>query len=403
MFHMELGLARIAAALSELKLDKPSFPVIQVLGTNGKGSCASFLSSLASAHNMSCGLFLSPHFVSIEERIKINGSPVSRKLWLEGANLLYDSLKGKQKLTYFEFLTALALLIFSRLKVDIAIFEAGLGGRNDATSIIPAKIHCLTPIAMDHAAIIGPRLQDIASDKAAAIQPHSLVFAAPQSAPVRKILSDLCESRQAGLKFIKADPLLPKTGLQGETQKTNASLALYAWRALAAQIGLNSSEEKEKEALQKAFIPGRFQKITGCENYPALILDGAHNPHAIQALLKNLTQVKPYAIIFSALADKDWSASLELINHSLGSIPMFIPLLNNSRAASPLEIAAKRNRPYPDSSFPFMGKDALHDALLAATRLPNAEAKPLLLTGSLYLLADFFRLYPQYLESTQIF
>lgn len=396
---MELGLERISSALAALNLARPSFPLVQVLGTNGKGSCASFLAALGAAHKLSCGLFLSPHFVSVEERIRVNGKTVSRKLWLECANILRARLKDSLNLTYFEFLTVLALQIFSRLKVDMAVFEAGLGGKNDATSVIPANMHCITPIAMDHANIIGPALSDIALDKAWAIQPHTMVFSSPQSMPVRKILEHMCKRRNTSLEFIEVDPLLPKPALRGEMQKANASLALHAWRAFARQRGLRPSREMEREAMEKAFIPGRFQKIVVNDKLPPLILDGAHNPHAISALLKNLEDDKPCAIVFSALADKDWNTSLELIDSFLGPVPMFIPLLENARAASPVDIMTKRNSRYPDSASIFLGKSALSDAISAAAQIPNPQGKPILLTGSFYLLADFFSLYPQYLES----
>lgn len=397
MFHMELGLERIKKILVYLNLLKPPFPVIQVLGTNGKGSCASFLSSLGIAHGLKTGLFTSPHFVSIEERIKIDNKPVARDIWLESAGCLRaaaDSLK--ENLTYFEFLTALALLIFNRQKIDLAVFEAGLGGKNDSTSAIPAAIHCFGPVAMDHAKVIGPSLAHIARDKAAAIQPGAMVYSAPQSPPAQKILIDACRAKNASLEFIPADRRL-KPRLPGEHQTGNASLALAAWRSFARRHGVKSSPDLEKAAISSAFIPGRLQKIPRRGNLPAIILDGAHNPHAVQILLKNLGQKKPRAVIFSALADKDWQTSLALIDKRVGSAPMLIPDLNNSRAANPEEIAHKRA--WPEAAFSFSGPDAFAKALAAAAEIASGEDEYVLIAGSLYLAANFFKLYPQYLES----
>lgn len=396
MFHMELGLGRIKKILAFLDLLKPPFPIIQVLGTNGKGSCASFLSSLGIAHGLKTGLFTSPHFVSIEERIKIDNKPVARDIWLESADRILaaaDSLK--ENLTYFEFLTALALMIFNSQKTELAIFEAGLGGKNDSTSAIPTAIHCFGPMAMDHAKVIGPSLAHIARDKAAAIQPGALVFAAPQSPPAQKILIDACSAKNSPLEFIPADRRL-KPRLPGENQIGNASLALAAWRAFARRHGAKSSPDLEKAAIASAFIPGRLQKIPRSGNLPAIILDGAHNPHAVQTLLKNLGAKKPRAVIFSALSDKDWQTSLALIDRRVGPAPMLIPDLNNSRAASPEEIAQKRA--WPETAFCFHGQASFAKALAAAADIARGEEEYVLIAGSLYLAANFFKLYPQYLE-----
>lgn len=403
MFHMELGLERVKKAFKRLGFSKPNFPVIQVLGTNGKGSTATFISSLAFTHGLRTGLFLSPHFLSIEERIKINGKAIPKAEWLDCANLIIASLQSDEKLTFFEFLTVLAVLIFSRAKVDLAVFEAGLGGKNDATSAIAAAYHCFCPIAMDHAAIIGPRLENIAEDKASAIQPGSAVFSAKQAPPVQKIIAYHSQTKMARLKYVTQESPHSSMRLNGDTQKINSSLALALWRDYALSNGIQTYSSKEVEALAKAFIPGRFQKIAGNGQHPSLILDGAHNPHAIQALIKNLNGHKPCAIIFSALADKDWQSSLDLLDKALGKIPMFIPELDNSRAAAPELVAAWRNRHYPNFSSCFYGKDGFSAALHEAGEVCKKNEGELLLAGSLYLLADFFKLYPQYLEASENF
>lgn len=397
MFHMELGLDRIKSALQALSVKEPPFPVIQVLGTNGKGSCASFLASLASSHGLKCGLFLSPHFVSVEERIKINGKSIPRDIWLDCAN----SIRASQKngLTYFEFLTALALLIFSRLGADLAVFEAGLGGANDATSAIPPILHCFTPIAMDHAAVIGPGIADIAGDKAAAIQKGGAVFSAAQTPPVREILEAACEKAGASLYFAPPLPEAPKGGrLLGAMQNANAGLALAAWRHYAGLAGISRSEDMERLGLAAAFIPGRFQKIPQNGGMPALLLDGAHNPHAMLGLIGNMGGEKPRALIFSALADKDWQNSLALLDKACGPAPAFFPALQNSRACGARQMAAARERRFPDSARSFEGEGAFAGAFESARRLAREEGGFVLITGSLYLLAEFYKLHPQYLE-----
>lgn len=403
LFHVELGLGRMRAALGLLGLEKPPFYVAQVLGTNGKGSTSSFLASLSESAGCPVGLYLSPHFVSPKERILVNGRQADDSAWLDGANLVMEKT-GHLGLTYFEFLTLLALVIFSRSGVRLAVLEAGLGGKNDATSAVAAQTHCFAPIAMDHAAIIGPDIADIARDKASAIKMQSHVFHAPQFPAVLEILRRA--AREAGAHILPAGEA-PKTrlGLAGAHQGANAALALAAWRRISADM--NMPEGDWRRGLSEAFLPGRMQKVPAGAGHPALLLDGAHNPHGLQALARFLagletdsgtgaaTFAMPDAVIFSALADKDWRPSLARLLRIFNDRPFFIPELGNERAASAHELASFCGT---GRAAPFTGPDALSEALAAAKkRSPLGTA---LMTGSLYLLGEFFSLYPQYLHKS---
>ena len=149
LFHMDMGLGRMRRALAALDLARPPFVVAQVLGTNGKGSTSAFLASLALAHGCRVGLYTSPHFVSPTERIRIGGpeqpicAPWPAENWVEPANQV---MAVAPELTYFEFLTVLALLGFAREGVELAVLEAGLGGRHDATTAVAADLLCYAPI-----------------------------------------------------------------------------------------------------------------------------------------------------------------------------------------------------------------------------------------------------------------
>lgn len=167
LFHMDMGLSRVRRAMAALGLTRPPFRVVQILGTNGKGSTAAFLASLCTAHGCKTGLYTSPHFVSPEERIRIDGTPWPGARWPEPANAV---MAAAPDLTYFEFLTVLALLVFAREKAEVAILEAGLGGRYDATTAVDADMLCFTPMAMDHKDVLGPTLTHIATDKAGAVR-----------------------------------------------------------------------------------------------------------------------------------------------------------------------------------------------------------------------------------------
>ena len=409
MFHMDLGLDRMRRTLAALGLERPPFVIAQVLGTNGKGSTSAFLAGLCTTHGCRVGLYTSPHFVSPEERIRVNGRPVPGETWPEPANSIMTRACG-DSLTYFEFLTVLALLMFREARVDVAILEAGLGGRSDATTTVPADLLCYTPIAMDHAAVLGPTLADIARDKAAAIRGRAPVCTAPQVPAAREALAAAARTR--GAVLAPAAPLpeewLPRLGLAGEHQLGNAGLALAAWQRLAPLLGRRADDARAQAlGLTTAFLPGRLQRVPRAAGHPALLLDGAHNPHGMQALLRSLFPSRqtacrrspmPRAIIFSCLGDKDWRTSATMLTRRFPQTPAFIPALENPRAGDPHAIAACWNVHAPGMAKALTGPDALARALDAAAGFCGADHDMALMTGSLYLLAEFFARYPRLLE-----
>lgn len=395
LFHMELGLERMEKALDILQLGQLPYKTVQILGTNGKGSTSAFLESLARAHGLKTGLYTSPHFISPKERALVNGKQAPDGLWLRCANEMLASPAGDLGLTYFEFLTLLSLRLFQLEKVEIAILEAGLGGANDATSAIGMDARCMAPIAMDHAAIIGPRLEDIATDKAGAIKNAAPIFSSPQFPIAEKILRAAAAGMGAPLNFIEPISIETSLGLAGAHQFSNAATALAAWRHMAPLLNRNSKDnEKTAKALSDAFLPGRLQKIPAGSGHPALILDGAHNPHGARALRAWLDSagIKPAGLVFSCLGDKDWRPGLEMLCRNMENKRAWIIQLENHRAAPAGEIAAICRGAGMDAAI-FKGKEALAKALEAAKE--QATVGPVLLAGSLYLLAEFFKLYPK--------
>lgn len=401
LFHMNLGLERMNRALPTLFPEGLPFRVVQILGTNGKGSTAAFLASLAQSHGLAVGLFTSPHFVSPKERVLVDGFQLSDEAWLNAANAIEGSRAANQEFTYFEYLTIMALALFQEAKVDVAIMEAGLGGANDATTAIDADILCFAPIAMDHAAIIGPGMEDIARDKAAAIRDSSPVFSAPQFPAAKNILDSAAAKAKAPIHF--SFPLSEgmATGLEGHHQKINASVALDAWRQLAKMLKISPrSVEIERLGLASAFLPGRMQFIPASPEHPALILDGAHNPHGVKALLKALEQanIRPSSVLFSCLGDKDWQSGLGMICGKFPDCPISVIQLDNSRAAKGEEVAVFCKSANGRDARIFSGPQALAEALEAAIPAAKRSGGPALICGSLYLLSEFFALYPEYLQ-----
>ncbi|WP_374288374.1 folylpolyglutamate synthase/dihydrofolate synthase family protein [Desulfovibrio desulfuricans] len=409
LFHMDMGLGRMRRALAALSLTRPPFVVAQVLGTNGKGSSSAFLASLAMAHGCRVGLYTSPHFVSPTERIRIGGpnhgvcAPWPAESWVESANQV---MAVAPDLTYFEFLTVLALLIFAREGVELAVLEAGLGGRHDATTAVAADLLCYAPIALDHRDIIGPTLADIAADKAAAIRGPAPVCSVAQFPDAAKALDAAARAHKAPI--IKASPIAAgsRLGLNGPHQRTNAGLALAAWQQLAPLLHKNAHDaQAQTHGLAQAFMPGRLQRLPGVDGLPPLLLDGAHNPHGMAALIKALRAegLKPAGAVFSCLADKDWLPAAQMLKHYLGEAPMFVITLGNHRAAAAEDIVEACNSLPPATAQALQqGPQALAQALTLAQAVPEAsEARPILMTGSLYLLSEFFTLHPQGLLQPQ--
>ncbi|WP_419784876.1 bifunctional folylpolyglutamate synthase/dihydrofolate synthase [Pseudodesulfovibrio sp.] len=385
LFHMDLSLGRMEAFWARRTM--PKMPIIHVVGTNGKGSTAAFVCSLARAHGRKTGLFTSPHFVSPRERVQVNRAMLSEEMWVELANDILSSPEG-EALTYFEFQTCLAMLAFERENVDLAVMEAGLGGRWDATNVFAPYMTLFTPIGLDHEAILGPTIHAIATDKAGAIHPGGVVITGVQVPEAMIPLQD--RSALVHARFVHAVDVADtvygvKLGLPGIHQTANARLALAGWRWFAAEHGLKSEVELERFGLEYVFLPGRMQHIE--LNGQEMILDGAHNVPALEALNAALdgADIKPGSMIFSCLRDKNITAMLPLVR-TLTDGPVFVPPLHNERAGDNLSLAERIGpaaRPV----------DSLAEALDAS----GQGAGPVLMCGSLYLLAEFYTLHGEYL------
>lgn len=382
LFHMDLSLERMERFWEAHGM--PELPVVHVVGTNGKGSTTTFLCSIARMHGLKVGMFTSPHFVSPRERVQINRAPLDRSAWVELANEVLAT-PGGGELTYFEFQTCIAMLAFQKAKVDIAIMEAGLGGKYDATNVFKPQLTLYTPIGMDHEKILGPTLADIATDKAGAIHSGSVVVTGPQETDAMIALQDRAE--EVGARLMYAVDLADsmdgvRLGLKGLFQQTNARLALAGWRWFYADRGEVSSRDSEIFGLASAFMAGRMQRVRAFKR--DFILDGAHNVHAMVALKAALDaeNIQPAAVVFACLADKDVQPMLPLVREMTeGSI--IVPSMDTERASDADQLAEAlggRARSAP----------SMYKALMAAPR-----HGPVLVCGSLYLLSEFYTLYPE--------
>lgn len=391
MFHMRLGMGRMQVARRRLGISSPRPALAQVVGTNGKGSTAFFLSRIAQAHGLRTGLFTSPHFLSFRERIRLNGRPASPGQILAWANHVLEHAWDLE-LTYFELLTLVAVHGFHVQNLDLAVLEAGLGGANDATTAWTPDILLFTPVGLDHEQVIGPGLEQIAKDKAGAIKAKSTSVTGPQEPLVLEILRSQAGLR--GARLLTAKDILDRSpamnglapGLAGEHQMGNARLALAGWMELCAAKQWRTDPASCRTALSSGSWPGRLQRIAGS---PEIILDGAHNAPALQTLARSLEGlgIHPGALVFNCMRDKDLKAMLPWVRR-LTSGPIFVPELPTYERARPARETADA-----------LGS-AARPAESVAAALSNASqaGNPVLACGSLYLLAEIYRHHPQWLD-----
>lgn len=426
-FRMLLGLERMRASLQNLRLTPPRFSIVRVVGTNGKGASAWILARLAAAHGLRVGLYTSPHFLSPKERLMLLDERGPRmpeaSQWLELANTVYAAgpaapldlvLQGQNDagkrelagLTYFEFLTAMALFWFQQEQVDLAVLEAGLGARFDATAALTAEMALLTPVGLDHEQIIGPGLAAIAAEKAHALkQGAALALSAPQQDVVWQEFLKAAQESQTGRRKTQLVPLAEAPSLVVEPREhlarcggfivDNTRLALAGWQLLARRHGLRPDPQRCAHALQEFRLPGRLQFVPPQEGEAPLLLDGAHNEHGLRALQETLQELglRPQALVAGCMADKDLERIVPLLC-GLTDGPLIFPELRDiPRAASAAELAARVQR---EGKQGLAAQDMARALELAqgACGQKGPEAAPVLVCGSLYLLGEFFKLRP---------
>lgn len=318
--EIDLGLDRVSQVFKNLNFSADFFcPVITVAGTNGKGSTVAFIESILKQSNVSVGSYTSPHLFKYNERIKINQQPVSDDVLCKAFDVI-DQARGDIPLTYFEFGTLAAFVIFKKFQVDVAVLEVGLGGRLDAVNVIDANVSVITSIAIDHVDWLGDDVEVIAREKAGIMRadkpavvsifkaPESLLnYAAEHNVKLFTLGKDyLYQGLSNNSWQLKASNLhlsdLPVPALKGGFQLQNASAAIMAVSLLELQQKLDSSVVAK--GLQKVSLVGRYQQI--CES-PVVIVDVAHNEQSASMLSNTLGEnpVKGKTIaVIAMLADK---------------------------------------------------------------------------------------------------
>jgi dihydrofolate synthase/folylpolyglutamate synthase len=288
---VDLGLERLQAALTELGHPERRFAAIQVAGTNGKGSISTMLHAIATAAGIRCGLYTSPHLLSWCERIRLPEGLISEAALRELLQTL-QPLALRHNLTPFELVTAAAMQAFADAGVELAVLEVGLGGRLDATTVHPDRqVLAFASIGLDHTEHLGPTIAAIAAEKAGVLHPGGLAVSGPQTEEAAQVLRQLAARQGCTLRWV--EPLAPAEqggpvlGLKGGLQRSNAAVAAAAAEALAER-GWPITAAAIAEGLRRARWPGRLEQRR-FEGQP-LLVDGAHNPPAAEALRRELDQ-----------------------------------------------------------------------------------------------------------------
>jgi dihydrofolate synthase / folylpolyglutamate synthase len=337
---IRLGLDRVRHALERLGSPHERMKAVTIAGTNGKGSTAAFLSSILHEAGYRVGLYTSPHLSVVTERIRIGGAEMDKADFVRWAWRLQQVVESTDPvdLTFFEALTVMALGYFAEREVDIAVLEVGLGGRLDATAVVPPLVSVITPIGYDHQAWLGDSLEAICTEKAGIIQPGATVVMNVRRELFQKVVGPRafelrCPIRRAGVDFVqrwlhegvryrgwihRVGPVA--LGIQGTHQAGNAALACAAAESLCASTFLIKAVHMA-EGLQRARHPGRMEVRPALvdhmgEEWPRILLDGAHNPMAAAVLasqLQTYLPARPRVLLFSARPDKDVGAMMDAL------------------------------------------------------------------------------------------
>ncbi|MFY9732694.1 MAG: folylpolyglutamate synthase/dihydrofolate synthase family protein [Candidatus Acidiferrales bacterium] len=331
----KFGLENISALAADLGNPHRAIPCAHIAGTNGKGSTAAILESILRDAGLRTGLYTSPHLERINERIRLNGEPVSDEIFAAAWTRVHasiESLMASGKLTahptYFECVTAMAFLIFAEQSVDFAIYEVGLGGRLDSTNIVTPEVAIITPIDFDHENFLGHSIAEIAAEKAGIIKPGVTVVSSVTRPEARSVIAHKCVDMRARLAQIDEEWRLKEMpssegshralaiskdsrsklaiapALPGRFQLRNALAAATAARVLSESRQYRIEERNIERGVANVKWPGRLERLS--EN-PTIYLDGAHNPSGARELLefwqRDLAS-RRIILVYGAMRDK---------------------------------------------------------------------------------------------------
>lgn len=356
---VKLGLRNMRSAMDLLGRPERDFFPVAVAGSKGKGSVCAFLESILTCARCPTGLYTSPHLVHVGERIRVNGRAIGERDFALLLSRLRRALGGGEfPLTYFEWLTTMAIRRFSELRLPLALFEVGLGGRLDATNVVPARIAIVTEIEKEHSEYLGSTLAEIAREKCGIIKKGSVVLSGATSPAARREISSAARRRGGRLRWLDGEAQWEVTGhtvkgvqmslategdhfgnlrlgILGRHQARNAALAVLAAGELRRR-GFSIGKRDIRQGLARARWPGRCEYRPG---RPALFLDGAHTPASARALAASVEDLFPRrrrVLIFGALRDKNISALAAVLFPGVEGVVLVRP--PEERGAEPGEV-----------------------------------------------------------------
>ena len=400
------GLARMQNLMNHLGNPENDLQCIHIAGTNGKGSLAAMTSAILTAAGYKTGLTISPYVVDFRERFQIDGEMIPPRTLVSLTQKVMDAVdaieaEGGEKPVEFEAVTALALLWFAREKCDLVVLETGLGGRCDATNIVPHKlVAAITKIGYDHMEILGDTLDKIAAEKAGIIKEGSVVVNYPDQ-PVEAMGPILTAAAEAHTSIITPDKddltLLrgkrlenridyggyrAALGLPGIHQANHAAMAVEIALALWREFGYDISDDAILEGLANAKMPARIEVL---RRHPLLLLDGCHNPDGAKMLAATLTRAdfeENLVGVLGVLADKDYKEMLSDLAPCFAKVYTVTPNCPRALSAEDLQ---KEARFHMDAEAADNVPDALRKAIDYADENNLAGV---VVCGSLYLAAE---------------
>jgi dihydrofolate synthase/folylpolyglutamate synthase len=403
----KFSLDEIRVLLAALGDPHRRFPSVLIAGTNGKGSTAATLASILTASGLRTGLYTSPHLARANERIRLDRVEIDDDAFARLYFRVHDSaqklvLDGAlpQHPSYFEILTAQALLYFAESQVDIAVLEVGMGGRLDATNIVDPLLSVITDISLDHTEWLGSTITAIAHEKAGILRPNGTLITLPQHPEANQALGEV--ATELAVRGVSAVPYMPPTGavgpysvealgaeiqvdspLTGAHQHRNLALAIAAAVELAAHHGFPVTPASIAIGIHETRWPARLEHIQsgGVE----WILDVAHNPAGAWALRAGLNVVladesKPRILIFSCLRDKPVAEMAQIL------FPLFdqviLAPIHTSRAAALADLLTAAQ----STGTPAAAAESVSQALQLAVE--QAKGGPIVVSGSVYLVGE---------------
>ena len=394
--RFDLRLERVSAALALFEDPQHRFRVCHVAGTNGKGSTAAMIHAVLSAQGHRVGLYTSPHLESFTERIRVGKRPITQA----AVTSLVREVAGRTRqasiaLTFFEFVTVMAFLHFARREVDAAVVEVGLGGRLDATNVVRPSVCVVTTISRDHEHFLGTRIGDIAREKGGIIKTGVPVVCGALPPAAKRMLHRIAREREAPMREWGKDfsvvPRPPdrfdyhgrewrleglRPGLRGGYQRHNAGVALAALETLNAVLPADA--KAVRSGLASVRWPGRFEFLPG---RPPVLLDGAHNPAGVEALVsevRGLLGNGKVRLLFASMGDKGWPSMLG----ALCAVSREVVLTRNP---SPRGAGLEALRAAVPPGLPATVVEDPVDAVSMLMTDRGRRDDPILVAGSLYL------------------